>query len=99
MQKELGSVSTKKNIQLLGVNGIGLESANSIITAGRTLPWLQDVLAVDVWKSWAVEYRDVVVLDAQNRPVAVYNLTTYDLGNPTNYAKLKSILVDAANAD
>ncbi|GMV14721.1 MAG: hypothetical protein HS104_09845 [Polyangiaceae bacterium] len=99
MQKELGSVSTKKQIQILGVNGNGLESGNASMTAGRTLPWLQDTLATDVWKSWAVEYRDVVVLDEENRPVAVYNLTTYDLGNPTNFAQLKSILVGAANAD
>ncbi|MBK8998098.1 MAG: hypothetical protein IPM35_20435 [Myxococcales bacterium] len=99
MQKELGSVSTKKQIQILGVNGNGLESGNAGMTAGRTLPWLQDTLATDVWKSWAVEYRDVVVLDEENRPVAVYNLTTYDLGNPTNFAQLKSILVGAANAD
>ncbi len=81
------------------MNGIALESGNASITAGRTLPWLQDVLATDVWKSWAVEYRDVVVLDQENRPVAVYNLTTYDLGNPANFAQLKSILVGAANAD
>lgn len=99
MQKELAGASTKKKIQLLGVNVIGGEAGNSIITQGRTLPWLQDVLATDVWKAWAVEYRDVVVLDAENRPVAVYNLTTYDLGNPQNFATLKSMLVNAANAD
>lgn len=99
MQKDLGSVSTKKKIQILGVNGIALESGNSIITAGRTLPWLQDVLAEDVWNDWKVEYRDVVVLDAENRPVAVYNLTTNNLDDPQNFAALKSILVNAANAD
>jgi hypothetical protein len=81
------------------VNGIGLESGNSIITAGRTLPWLQDVLAVDAWNAWKVEYRDVIVLDAQNRPITSFNLTTYDLSNPANFAALKTILVDAANAD
>ncbi len=99
MQKELAGVATKKKIQILGVNGIALESGNAIITAGRTLPWLQDTLAEDVWNDWAVTYRDVVVLDAENKPIAVYNLTTNDLGQPANFATLKSILVGAANAD
>jgi len=99
LQKDLGAISTKQPIQILGVNGIGLESGNAGMTQGRVLPWLQDVQATDAWTQWAVEYRDVVVLDGQNRPVAVYNLTVHDLGDPTNYATLKSILVDAANAD
>ncbi|MBK7582007.1 MAG: hypothetical protein IPI67_17595 [Myxococcales bacterium] len=81
------------------MNGIALESGNSTITAGRTLPWLQDTLAADVWNKWMVEYRDVVVLDKENRPIAVYNLTVHDLADPNNFAALKSILVDAANAN
>ena len=99
MQKELGGVTTKQKIQILGVNGIALESGNAGMTTGRTLPWLQDTLAADVWNKWAVTYRDVIVLDQENRPVAVYNLTTYDLSNPSNFAALKSMLVDAANAE
>jgi hypothetical protein len=38
----------------------------------------------------------VVVTDVDNVPVAVYNLTTHDLANPTYYAELKQILKDAA---
>ena len=99
MQKELAGATTKKKIQILGVNGIGLESGNSIITAGRTLPWLQDTLAEDVWNDWVVEHRDAIVLDADNRPIAAFNLTTYDLSKAENFAALKSILVAAASAN
>lgn len=99
MQKELGAVSTKLPITLLGVNGAGLESGNADITTGRTLPWLQDTEAKNVWALWAVTYRDVVILDAENYPIGVYNLTVNDLGQPANFATLKSMLVDAANAE
>jgi len=49
-----------------------------------------------VWVEWNVTYRDVVVLDVDNVPVAVYNLTSHDLANPVYYAELKQILKDAA---
>ena len=82
----------------LGVNAIGLESGNQTICAGRALPWLQDVSSVDVWTSWGVTFRDVVILDAQNKRVGVYNLTEHDLRIPANYAALKSMLISAAAA-
>lgn len=98
MQTELDATSTTVPIQILGVNETGLESGNPAITSGRVLPWLQDTAAQNVWQSWAVTYRDVVVLDAQNFPVAVYNVTTHDLGDPAKYAALKTLLIDTANA-
>jgi len=98
MQQELDGLPTKVEIHILGVNQQGLESGNASITAGRTIPWLQDTASVDVWTSWAVTYRDVVVLDAQNFPVAVYNLTEHDLADSTNFGNLKQLLVDTANA-
>ena len=78
------------------MNGIGHESANGTITAGRTLAWLQDLAATDVWSAWAVTYRDVILLNDNNEPVGVYNLTSNDLGDPTKYAALRDMLVSAA---
>lgn len=98
MQKELDAAGTKLSIQILGVNGIGAEPGNASVTQGRTIPWLQDVEAQQVWKSWNVAYRDVIVLDAKNHKVTTYNLTTYDLAQPANQAALKKILIDTANA-
>ena len=97
MQKELDLIDTTSEIQILGVNGVGLESGNAAITNGRTLPWLQDVADQQVWTSWAITYRDVVILDEKNEVYAVYNLTTYDLANANNYATLKNLLIQAAN--
>jgi len=42
-----------------------------------------------------VTYRDVIILDADNIPVAVFNLTTHDLSAAGNRDALKQKLRDA----
>jgi len=74
----------------------GLDSGNAGMVAGRTLPWLQDEPTVNVWGSWEVTWRDVVVLSPDNRRLAVYNLTQHDLSVPAYYDSLKSLLLSAA---
>ena len=96
MQKDLDAAHPAVKVKLLGVNGAGLESANDLMVAGRALPWLQDTGGKDVWGSWAVAYRDVVVLAADDTRIISYNLTVHDLGDTTNYQALKKILLDAA---
>ena len=103
MQQELQSSYPALRIQLLGVNERGQEPGNPSATAGRTLPWLQDVDAnsdgkSDVFTSWQVALRDVVILDGSNAKVNVYNLNSHDLANAANYATLRGMLVDAAMA-
>jgi len=78
-----------------GVNAVGHESGNATICAGRTLAWLQDQAADDVWGLWAVTQRDVVVLDTLGRLFAIYNLTSHDLSVPANYEELRTILLAA----
>jgi len=85
-------------IYLHGINQIGAESANPTVCSGRDLPWLQDVSGEDVWTSWAVTYRDVIILDETNAVIDVYNLTMHDLQDPANLAELKARLVAAADA-
>jgi hypothetical protein len=93
-----GPVHLMRAIQILGVNAIGAESGNAAISAGRTIPWLQDTPAQNVTAgTWHVTNRDVVILDSQNRPYAVFNCTTYDLGVPANYAALKTLMLQAAH--
>ena len=75
--------------QLIGVNGIGYENSNDQAVAGRTLPWLQDVASQNVWVSWGVEYRDVIIVDAEGNRRDVYNLTTHDLAVAANRETLK----------
>jgi hypothetical protein len=96
MQDELIAENAATIIRLGGVDQIGAEGGNPEMCNGRDLPWTQDTAAENVWVDWQVNYRDVVVLDADNVPVAVYNLTTHDLNDPANYAELKQILKDAA---
>jgi hypothetical protein len=72
------------------------------MTAGKSLPWLQDVDAdanqsSDVWyDSWNVTYRDVFILDGSNSFVEAFNLTEHNLANAEDYEALRTKLIDAA---
>ena len=81
-------------VQIIGINEVGLESDNDLMTAGRDLPWLQDTIEVDVWTQWSAGYRDVILVDEHNREVDRFNVTTYDLADPINYAMLVDLFVD-----
>ncbi|MFN0151688.1 MAG: hypothetical protein ACKVU1_13370 [bacterium] len=96
MQAEINADTMNVAIQILGVNGIGQESGNAQTCANRILPWLQDTTPQNVWNKWAIVYRDVVIVDAINRPVAVFNLTTKNLAEPANYDSLMTLLLGAA---
>lgn len=80
-------------IQIIGVNGIGYESANERVTEGRDIPWLQDLEETDAWSLWEVQYRDVYILDQQGQLRFIYNLTTHDLANPTYASELTEAMV------
>ena len=98
MQQDPALAGLLREVRIVGVNGVGRESGNAVFCAGRTIPWLQDVALVDAWGLWGVAYRDVVILDAQNRPIAIYNLTAHDLQVQANRDELLGILVAAASA-
>lgn len=86
------------NVRILGINAVGAESGNAVMTNGRDLPWLQDTASESVWTAWDVTWRDVVILDGANRRIATYNLTEFPLSDAANYAELKAILESAAGA-
>lgn len=94
MQGELDAVAPGA-VALLAVNGAGYESGNDGFVMGKTMPLLQDTAQVNAWAAWQVTYRDVVVLDAEGKQRAVYNLTTNDLSVPANFAALRQLLLDA----
>jgi hypothetical protein len=96
MQAEIESMGTPRPVRILGVNAAGQESDNALICEGRSIPWLQDTAEQSVWSSWQVTYRDVVILDAENRVLQAYNLTSHNLGVPANYTELKNKLLAAA---
>ena len=92
LQVEIDSLGWALNVHFLGVNEIGNGIGNMWIPAVSDLPWLQDTAEQNVWDSWNVTFRDVVILDKENVPVATFNVTTYDLGVPANYDSLKTLL-------
>ncbi len=88
--------NTDLNIEILGINIQSDAVYNPSFTTSRTLPWLQDTAEQNVWSSWKAVWRDVRILDSQNRQVTSYNLTDHDLSNPLNYLALKQLLLTAA---
>ena len=95
LRQEAEAAEPPLNVAFFGVNEAGHESANDTITEGLSTPWLQDTEAVNAWAAWAVEFRDVVILDDGNVPIAVMNLTYNDLSAPQNYEALWRNLEDA----
>jgi len=77
------------------VNGLGYEDGNDAFTDGRDLPWLQETADEAAWSLWGVEYRDVVILDADGAYSAAFNLSEYDLEDPSNQQVLLDLIDDA----
>ena len=98
MQQEIDGEGWPVEVHILGVNASGQESQNAAACAGKDIPWLQDTASQDVWGAWGVTWRDVVILDQDNVPIGVFNLTGHDLAEPANYSELKSMLQTAAQA-
>lgn len=92
MQKELDAEGLPVSLRIAGVNQAGQEKDNAKACDGKDLPWLQDSPAVSAWTTWDVTYRDVIILNGDNEPETIYNLTHHDLGIAVYYEELKSLL-------
>lgn len=95
LRQEAENAQPPLDVAFFGVNETGHESANDTITEGVSTPWLQDTEEMNAWQAWGVEFRDVVILDDGNVPIAVLNLTYNDLSAPQNYDELWRTLEDA----
>ena len=96
MQADLKAANPELNIEILGVNRTNEAASNPLVVSMSALPWLQDTLQDAVWSRWDVVWRDVRILDSQNRLRAVFNLTQFDLSVPANYATLRQVFLAAA---
>jgi hypothetical protein len=94
MAAELAEMGVE--LQLASINKIDAESGISSLTADMNLPVVQDTDELGVWAEWDVVWRDVVLVDADNRYVATYNLTEHNLSDADNYETLKGMFVDLA---
>ncbi len=84
-------------MEILGINRIADEAYNDLVSRpANILPWVQDTAIQDVWSHWGIAYRDVLILDAFNRPITTYNLSSHDLLSAANRQQLKQLLLDAA---
>ena len=97
MQDELNNEYPNLDINLLGVNQDGFSSGNSTISTAGDIPLIQDNATDLIWSTWGVSFRDVVILNGENQIVASFNLTTYSLGDSTNYDTLKTMLINEAS--
>ena len=88
--------STK--IRILGINAAGLQDFNDDITPGRSIPWLQDTVAANVWGSWGGAQRQIQILNTFNIQVATFDTLLKPLGTPPNgnYDDLKALLKQIA---
>jgi hypothetical protein len=96
MNNELATEGLPLAVQILGINPVGYEAGNADMCLGRDLPWLQETGGGSVENAWGATFRDVVILDAENKWITAYNLTTNPLTTPANYQELKSLLRTAA---
>ena len=84
------------SIEIIGINAIGRESENDLMTSGVNLKWLQDDELFRVWDSWKPDYRDVYILNTKGLMMNKINLTQYDMGLERNRDILKEMLLEAA---
>jgi hypothetical protein len=97
MQNQLDAEHPELAIQLIGVNELGHEAGNTLVTTNRDLPWLQDSAEADWWGIWDPAYRDVIILDGEGQLAAIYNLTDKPITENVNYFELYDLLVELAN--
>jgi len=84
------------DIQIVGINENGYDSANDTMTNGRDIPWLQDDGKTDAWGLWRVRYRDVVIVDVDSQYVDTFNVSNSDLGDAENYEELMDMILAVA---
>lgn len=96
MAAELTATNPAVNIEILGINMSTDASYNPLVTAERSLPWLQDTFVNSAWEAWQVTWRDVRILNGRNQLVGVYNLTVNDLSLAANRATLRQMFLTAA---
>ena len=96
LQRTLSSEHLGVQVRICGVNDQSQSAYNGNLPSFVVLPWLQDTSQDNVWTAWKVTWRDVFVLDAQNRKIAVYNLTQHDLHTSANFDSLAHLLRNAA---
>ncbi len=90
MQQEITAALPRTEVRIIGVNRIGAEGGNPVITHDRTVPWLQDVPEAKAWKAWMAVAYDLIVVDPQGRVAFVGNTYSPDISSPVDSAAVRS---------
>ena len=98
MQAEFNASEEGPAISIIAINeaGYGTPSNYEATGAKGSLPVLQDEAEINMWDSWEVVYRDVIVLNACGEKVGTFNLTSKSIQTEDNYAELKEMMLEAA---
>ena len=102
MQEDIDAEHPTLDIDILSINQIGAESGVGVLSSDMDLPMVQDTTALSIWNSWGGGWRDVWILDQNNSPYAVVNLTVYGISatpgssGRANYDSLKELFIGAA---
>ena len=84
------------NIKIIGINGVNAVNDDlSGMLLNNSLPWLQDNNTEDVWNSWGVKIRDLIIFDRNGEYYTKINLTQMDLDLEQNYNDIKNLLINA----
>ena len=98
MQEEFDASETNGlPIQIIGLNAIG-KSTNGSFVDERELPWLQDISDQSVWDTWGIQYRDILILDENNEPKAVFNLTEFNLSEESSYNAVRDQFLELSHS-
>jgi hypothetical protein len=96
MQEELKTEHPDKTFHIVAVNLLGNTGwEEEFASSSLSLPMVQDNDLDLIWDTWGGEWRDVMILDDENNLSAQYNLTDYNLSDPTNYENLKVLFLEA----
>ena len=99
IEEELSELESDLKIEIIGINAIGRDVDNDLMTTDVRLKWLQDDEEFQIWESWQPDYRDVYILNTKSFMTNKINLTHNDMSLEDNRNKLKEMLLEAASDD
>ena len=92
-------------VAIAGIHLFGA-SQNSVMFSGKKLSWMRETTTFRPWQTWRVpitsrpgqeiRWRDIVIVDENNKFIAVQNLTENPITDPANYTRLRNTLIAAA---
>ena len=97
VQADLDANYGSLGIEILGINIIGGESGNPLLTSLVDLPWLQDDSSTEVADLWGAPQRELVILDEDNLPIHRHDLTQHDVCVSAEASALLNLLVTSVS--